>query len=73
EGLRLHRRLRGAALRGRVLELLELAGGGGARAPARRPAAPRAPFGVSMADVGGVPAAGGTLLRWNSESMANPG
>lgn len=31
------------------------------------------PFGVSMADVGGVPAAGGTLLRWNSESMANPG
>jgi len=32
-----------------------------------------APFGVSMADVGGVPAAGGTLLRWNSESMANPG
>ncbi|MGV8301813.1 ATP-binding cassette domain-containing protein, partial [Pseudomonas aeruginosa] len=26
EGLRLHRRLRGAALRGRVLELLELAG-----------------------------------------------
>ena len=32
-----------------------------------------APFGVSMADVGGVPAVGGTLLRWNSESMANPG
>ncbi|MCB2471982.1 ATP-binding cassette domain-containing protein, partial [Listeria monocytogenes] len=26
EGLRLHRRLRGAALRGRVLELLDLAG-----------------------------------------------
>jgi hypothetical protein len=31
------------------------------------------PFGVSMAEVGGVPAVGGTLLRWNSESMANPG
>ena len=25
-----------------------------------------------MAEVGGVPAVGGTLLRWNSESMANP-
>lgn len=23
--------------------------------------------------LGGVPTAGGTLLRWNSESMANPG
>lgn len=31
------------------------------------------PFGVSMAEVGGVPAVGGTRLRWNSESMANPG
>jgi len=26
-----------------------------------------------MADVGGVPAVGGTRLRWNSESMTNLG
>ena len=31
------------------------------------------PFGVSMAEVGGVLAVSGTRLRWNSESMANPG